>query len=112
METTDLKNCIDPNSQFAAQWYQICNDSDNKKRAFIETLRAAGFKAAHPNDGWVDRQNNTIILCYPRFNDGLGVGDSMMIGSHYDSPEELRPVKIVAIDNTMFGTVRYSFEDL
>lgn len=43
-------------------------------------LRRAGIKAAHPDDGWVDRKKNTIHFAYPQFNDGAGIGDKIALG--------------------------------
>lgn len=76
-------------------------------------LRKEGFKAAHPNDGWVDRENNIITLCYPQFNDGVGVGDKMMLGRADDKPEKLRPVLLVEkLQSTPFFDNRFVFEDI
>lgn len=59
-------------------------------REWIAKLRAAGVKAAHPDDGWVDREADTVHLCYPQFNDGLGVGDLLALGG----PERSRIVRV------------------
>lgn len=51
-----------------------------EQRQWVADQRALGCKAAHPDDGWVDREANTVGLCYPQFNDGLGVGDVLALG--------------------------------
>lgn len=51
------------------------------ERAWVAHLRQMGIKAAHPDDGWVDREVNKIHLCYPQFNDGLKVGELLALGS-------------------------------
>lgn len=51
------------------------------ERAWVAHLRQMGISAAHPDDGWVDREANKIHLCYPQFNDGLKVGDLLALGS-------------------------------
>ncbi|WP_206687265.1 hypothetical protein, partial [Streptococcus pseudopneumoniae] len=50
---------------------------------WVADLRAAGYKAAHPNDGWVNRGSMELFLSYPQFNDGAGIGDFVMLGWHY-----------------------------
>lgn len=51
-----------------------------EERDWIADLRKDGVKAAHPDDGWVDRERNKVHLCYPQFNDGLKVGDLLALG--------------------------------
>ena len=50
------------------------------ERAWITRLREQGAKAAHPDDGWVDRERNRIHLTYPQFDDGVRVGDLLALG--------------------------------
>lgn len=57
-------------------------ETDKDKREWIDSLRRAGYKAAHPNDGWVDRERKRVHFVYPYFDDGAGVGDRVMLGCH------------------------------
>jgi hypothetical protein len=57
--------------------------ADQKKRASI-ALQKLGVKAEHPDDGWVDRQNNKVHLSYPRFDHGPCVGDLIALGSPWE----------------------------
>ncbi len=50
------------------------------RKTWVAALREQGVKAAHPDDGWVDRDRNEVHLAYPDFNDGLGVGDLLALG--------------------------------
>lgn len=59
---------------------RIDADMQAEKREWIASLRACGVKAAHPDDGWVDRRANTIHLSYATFNDGLAAGDLLALG--------------------------------
>jgi hypothetical protein len=68
--------------------------------AWIEDLRGQGIKAAHPDDGWVDRQRNTIHLAYPQFNDGLAVGELLALGWPGDA---MRVVRIVGSSENRFA---------
>jgi hypothetical protein len=60
------------------------------KQAWIARLRAHGVKAAHPDDGWVDRRQNKVHLCYPQFNDGLEVGDLLALGDPFGGTRFVR----------------------
>lgn len=82
---------------------------DQKHQEWIDRLRSEGFKAAHPNDGWVDRKNNELQMAYPHFNDGMGVGDKVMLGWH---DQGHRPVKITGIRHSVFNLTFWKFEDL
>lgn len=78
-------------------------ESDEAAEArWIADLRARGVKAAHPNDGWVHRDENKIHLCYPQFNDGVAVGDLMALGWPR-WPEKTRIVRIVGTSNNSFA---------
>jgi hypothetical protein len=63
----------------------------SEKAQWIADLRSQGVKAAHPDDGWVDRDENKVHLCYPDFNDGLVVGDLLALGW----PDCYRIVRVV-----------------
>ena len=63
-----------------ARWAEICLEGDRKEDAWITQLRSDGVKAAHPDDGWVDREKNTIHFAYPQFDDGVKVGDRIALG--------------------------------
>lgn len=59
---------------------RIANDMQGEHDKWIASLRAQGVKAAHPDDGWVDRKANTIQFAYCQFNDGAKAGDLMALG--------------------------------
>lgn len=63
-----------------ALWHDICREMNAVQEAWIAELRAQGVKAAHPDDGWVDRKNNTLKFVYPQFNDGAEAGDLVALG--------------------------------
>lgn len=63
-----------------ARWAKICHEAHDRDEAWIAMLRREGIKAAHPDDGWVDRENNTVHFAYPQFNDGAGIGDKIALG--------------------------------
>jgi hypothetical protein len=61
-----------------------------RERRWCDELREAGIKAAHPDDGWVDREANTVRLEYPQFVGPLAVGDVIALGQ----PEGYRLVRL------------------
>ena len=88
-------------------WVDSVNNAQKSESEWIKRLKREGYKAAHPNDRWVNRKDNKIHLCYPQFNDGLQVGDNIMFGS---SSGDERPVKIIGIEKG--PPTYYLFEDL
>lgn len=80
-----------------------------KDQKWIKELRSKGIKACHPNDGWVDRKRNRIHLAYPLFNDGLNVGDKIMLGWATD-PGSHRLVRVTKIESSLL--LYYHFEDV
>jgi hypothetical protein len=80
----------------------IAEQMEAEQTQWIADLRAAGVKAAHPDDGWVDRQENYVRLVYPQFDDGIVVGDIIALGwpqRHRTTPQH-RLVKVVRIEPT------------
>ena len=75
-----------------ATWNGLAANEAKRTRAWVADLRALGVKAAHPDDGWVNRKADTVQLVYPQFNDGPGVGDLIALGD----PERYRLVRVIA----------------
>ncbi len=96
--------------EFIDLWIENERKRAEEKKLWIEELRSKGIKAAHPNDGWVDRINNTVKFAYPQFNDGVEIGDLIALGTSY---EDIRIVKVINIETSMIGEIIcYWFEDL
>ncbi|MEM1295456.1 MAG: hypothetical protein AAGH89_08820 [Verrucomicrobiota bacterium] len=76
-----------------ARWAEICHEADLKEDEWIERLRAEGVKAAHPDDGWVDREADSVHFAYAGFNDGVKAGDRIALGW----PDKYRIVTVVEI---------------
>lgn len=94
-------NCVvntsDP--EFARTWNQVCADHKRAEDAWIARLRRHGVKAAHPDDGWVDRASNSLQFVYPQFNDGARVGDIVALGW----PDRYRIVMLTGFRRGSFG---------
>lgn len=106
----DLRNCVSGDPKFVELWRRICDEADTSEREWIANLRDSGFKAAHPNDGWVDRKNNEVHFAYPQFNDGANAGDKVMLGWPGD-PKSYRPIRLVELRPTFAGGQWWKFED-
>jgi len=103
-----MKHLVTGDPKFVKQWHEICDEHETKKNTWIKELRAVGFKAAHPNDGWVNREKNEIYFAYPYFNDGADIGDKVMISF---SPDSTRPVRLIGSRCGLMLTY-WKFEDI
>lgn len=115
MNWQQMKDCASGDSEHLLSWYNQIDESRRLEEEWINSLKEEGFKAAHPNDGWVDRKNNTVILTYPYFNSGINIGDKVMLGSSYSYivsgvPSQNKPVRITKIDDKIKCLITYHFE--
>lgn len=107
-----MKHLASGDPKFVTLWHTICDEKEEEEKEWIKNLREAGFKAAHPNDGWVDRDAKEICLVYPQFNDGIDIGDAIMLGWPFDK-KSCRPVKVIGKKPSFVGGfVYWQFEDL
>lgn len=93
-----------------ALWDRICDGQASAQARGSALLRAHGVKLEHPDDGWVDRERNTITPSYPRFDDGVEVGDLIALGWPRDGYRLVRCTRIVQ-RRILIPTVTYSFVD-
>lgn len=102
--------CESSNVEFVATWNKIGDEFEERTRQWVENLREQGIKAAHPDDGWVDREKDIVYLRYPQFNDGVEVGDTIALGWG----DKWRLIKVVEVIPCNFGThrTRYKFEPI
>lgn len=96
-----------------AQFQSIAQSMEREQDVWIASLRAEGVKAAHPDDGWVDREHNTIQFVYPQFNDGAKAGDLVALGwpkwgSSADRVSH-RIVRLIEHEQSLFSS-RWRFE--
>lgn len=75
---------------------------------WIESLRKAGVKAAHPDDGSVIRDESELRFRYPQYFDNPAIGDVIALGTR----EQFRFVAITAIRRTIGGYTYYRFRPL
>lgn len=98
--------------EFVDAWVKIVRQGRDEERAWVHDLIEQGYKAAHPNDGWVNRKDNILTFCYPQFDHDAGVGDRVMLGWASD-PKSWRPVVLVEdVSTTWLGSnKKFRFKD-
>lgn len=101
--------CKSNNAEFVHTWNEVGKSMEEEEKQWITELRSQGVKASHPDDGWVDRENNTVLLQYPQFNDGVKIGDTIALGWSW---HKTRLVKVVDIIISPLGCTRYAFEPI
>lgn len=65
-------------------------------------LRKRGVTAAHPDDGWVNREENKLHLAYPHFvpKGGLAEGDLLALGYAF---ADTRIVRVTGFSENVFA---------
>lgn len=76
----DLMRGITGRPGAVSNFADVAVGMERNQDSWIAALRAAGVVGAHPDDGWVDRENNTVLFCYPQFDDGVKEGDLIALG--------------------------------
>lgn len=100
------------------RWDAYAEEMANDQKNWNVRLRDLGIKCAHPDDGWVDRENNVLTVSwYPAFDDGAEVGDLIALGSPINlGPWLYRVCRVTHVEKHMliFGSgqmIKYTFED-
>ena len=93
---------------FLDTWEKVCIDGQKQHDEWIIELRGLGVLAAHPNDGWVNRDKNYFQLSYPQFNDGVEVDSVVVLGWPGESDKN-KFVTVTKIVKQQLGLCRYYF---
>ena len=97
-------------TSFCKTFADVVVEDKHKTREWVDMLRKKDVKAAHPDDGWVDRNINEFHLQYPYFgrNRKIYVNDIIALGDY----REYRLVRILAIREVYIGGFKlYKFTD-
>lgn len=84
-------------------WNRIGRDMSDQQEEWVKMLRGKGFKAAHPNDGWHDREKRKIFLAYPQFDDGVRVGDKIALGYPWEA--SYTTINVVSVTHGMIDPI-------
>jgi len=70
-----------------------------------------GVSGCHPDDGWVDREKNSVKPCYPNFWENVTVDSLVALGW---SDDKFRIVRVTKINQweSKFGQKEYYFEEI
>lgn len=94
-------------------WNKIVAEREQKTKELCTYLISIGVKALHPDDGWVDRKENTVFLSYPTFRLDIFVGDKIALGNYEKcrivEVVEIIPLRIYSDEHNMY---RYKFKEI
>lgn len=91
-----MKASVSGRADLVTLFHDICDRATKDERLWVNELRACGVVAAHPDDGWVNRELNTVQLAYPQFNDGIAEGSLIALGwEPYHGKRRHRVVRVV-----------------
>lgn len=85
---------------FVSLFKKVEADHNRRTELWIGHLVDYGVKAAHPDDGWVDRENNEVSFAYPYFNLRPSVGDTIVLG-------DCSKCRIVQVDSIRKGIIEF-----
>lgn len=103
---------ITPNSRAGDEFASLFHQAEQRDRsmtaAWVGFLLGHGYCAAHPDDGWVNRDKNEIVMQYPHFNAGITQGGLVALGWH----GKWRSVRITGRRVSPFGSTYWLFEEV
>ncbi|MFW5962178.1 MAG: hypothetical protein ACOCQR_01005 [bacterium] len=110
-EYLNLINNFKGSPKAEALWASLCVNAYDRERAWIKMLLKKGVKAAHPDDGWVNRKDDYVNFAYPQFNMGVEEGDLIALGWSSKNTG-YRIVEVVAIKEPFPGEKCYFFKEI
>lgn len=102
--------CWSSDPKAVALWNSIAARHANEQAAASSQLRALGVKLEHPDDGWVNRDQNSVSPCYPRFDLNPKPGDLIALGWPDSGYRLVRCINVERRGVLISKTV-YLFED-
>lgn len=70
-------------------------------QAWINSLRAEGIKAAHPDDGHINLHDREVHFAYSYYNDDVKIGDKVVLG---EPDGRQRLVRLIGVRNNPFSS--------
>ena len=101
MQPKDMAGLVKGQPKFVSLWVDACMKIQCERDLWVASLRKMCVAAAHPDDGWVNREENRLQLVNPHFNDGVGVGSLVALGS----PAKHRLVELIGSTEGCFHDV-------
>lgn len=100
-----------PSASVVATYNDIGRRMAAEQEQATTELIARGVKMEHPDDGWVDRQANTLQPCYPRFDHKPQAGDLIALGWPWQGYRLVECTQVEERGGVMMGYTRYHFTD-
>jgi len=110
MKSVSADGLLTGDPTVVATWDAIGATMAQEQRTASSALRSEGVKLEHPDDGWVDRANDSIRPCYPAFDLSPQVGDLIALGWPWTGYRLVRCTRIER-RTLLIESVRYFFED-
>lgn len=107
-----LSGFVESGTEPAAVVVESAYRAQREQDEWVAKLRARGVKAAHPDDGWVNKKENKLCFCYPQFNDGAGVGDLVALGYPWMHKSGSRIVRLTAREEDRVVGPWWYFEEV
>lgn len=98
-------------AEFVSAFAAISRASYARRDEWVQQLRQEGVRAIHPDDGWVDRKQNSVHFCYPRLLLlPIQPGDIIVLGS----PDRFRRCRITKVEPWLVfpSNLNYYFEEI
>lgn len=103
--------CASSDPAVVAQWDSIGHEMQVEQERASAELRSLGVTAEHPDDGWVDRERNTVQLVYPAFNNSAKEGDVIALGWPWSGYRLVRVTAVVRASGIFGPTTTYHFTE-
>lgn len=98
--------CETSDPAVADLWETICLEHQATHDKWVALMRNKGVVVAHPDDGWVDREKNTVEFMCPHFGEkNVRVGALVAIGND----RKWRLVTITQKITGMLGGLKWEF---
>lgn len=90
-------------------WITLISRIEEEEKEWVNALKKAGVKAAHPDDGWIDRTKNIVRFVYPYFYTNLAPGDVIALGrpGRYRFVKAIERIKPSPIDLSQMITWKF-----
>lgn len=98
--------------EFQKLWQAAQVEYAQREREWIADLRARGIVAAHPDDGWVNRDLNEIFFAYPQFDDGVRVGARVALGEPYGKTRIIQLTGVSVRRSILSGMKFWKFSEV
>lgn len=91
-------------------WNDTVAAQIREEKDATRALRKMNIRAAHPDDGWVDRARDAVRFVYPQFDDGVLPGHLIALGWPWKGYRIVRCREVAEV-GIVSRAVEYRFVD-